>query len=193
MNTAKHSLGVPISSGLVTFIALILLSISAPQAQASRSCDFAPHPRAVGIFFEKAHVTNISCDRGLKILAKYQLNKRLPDGWRCRTDAKYQIHCRNGRARVRGYFGGDIGRQLARSNGSHSCRDVSLAPRTDWVAVNVRAKHIKCGPARNVVRDINYDRSTPYECSYRPGPTNGLSSTLIRCVDGRRVVAWKQY
>lgn len=75
----------------------------------------------------------------------------------------------------------------------HRCDDVSLAPASDWVAVNVRATHVKCGPARKVVRDVAYDRGTPYRCSTRPGPPEGLTSTLIRCVNGRRVVAWKQY
>lgn len=190
----NRTCNLPGTAAIGALLALVLLlACPATQAQASRSCGFKLNPQ-VGIYFVKVHVTDVSCDRGVKILSKYQRGKRLPRGWSCSTDAKYQIYCRNGRARVRGYFGGDTGRQPApRGRPGHPCDDVSLAPATDWVAVNVRAVHVKCGAARKVVRDVNYDRSTSYRCSYRPGPSTGLTSTLIRCADGRRLVRWKQY
>lgn len=81
----------------------------------------------------------------------------------------------------------------SRRTAAHKCDDVQLAPHSDYLAVNIRARGVKCGPARKVVRDVAHDRSTTYQCSSRPGPDTGLSSSLIRCVEGRRLVKWKQY
>lgn len=80
--------------------------------------------------------------------------------------------------------------------GFRSCADVGFTPRSDDIAVHIRARNVACADARDFVRDSEGrpgDSFRGFTCTRRVIAADELPHTNWRCSDGARVIRWQRY